>query len=399
MGANCLASTTIGVFFCFKGCSAEKIRNAFTFVPPQPSYSVQTDSDDDKDRGKLEYEIEGLRQSPLYRRAAESCEVHWVSTRRGTRIPLVWVNRTAKPHLVLLHCHGNATDIGMMMGMFHELSRVLGIEVVGVEYTGYGASTGKPSAGHTYADVEAAYDFVVSQGVAPDRIVAYGQSVGSGPVAWLASRRELGGIVLHSPLLSGIKVIDPVPSKCCRPSCVWCCFDFYPNDERVRSVRCPVLIMHGQQDEIIPFYHGYRLYRACPKASRWPAYFPERAGHNNLVETDSRMYFGELSAFLNSVCNQVEDIGMESPPLVRSRLGSAPPVLTNVAEVGSGASSVGPNPFAVEGNDDLLLGGIEASAGPADGLYEEARKGNVVLPGSVGRQHDSSDAILFQGSK
>jgi dienelactone hydrolase len=284
----------------------------------------------------------------------------------------------------------------MMMGMFHELSRVLGIEVVGVEYTGYGASAGKPSAGHTYADVEAAYDFILSQGVAPDRIVAYGQSVGSGPIAWLASQRELGGIVLHSPLLSGIKVIDPMPSRCCRPSCVWSCFDFFPNDERVRSVKCPVLIMHGQKDEIIPFYHGYRLHRACPKASRWPAYFPERAGHNNLVETDARMYFGELSAFLNSVCKQAEDLGVESPPTNRSDLAAeVAPLLANVAEVGSGTASVGPGTLAAEGESDLLLGSVEATVGPINGQYEEARKGNVVLPASMGRQHDSSDDTWF----
>lgn len=228
---------------------------------------------------------------------------------------------------------------------------------------------------------------------APDRIVAYGQSVGSGPVAWLASQRELGGVVFHSPLLSGIKVIDPSPTSCCKPSSVWCCFDFFPNDERVRALRCPVLIMHGQQDEIIPFYHGYRLYRACPKAARWPAYFPQRAGHNNLVETDARTYFGELSAFLNSVCKQAEDAGMASPD--RSNLADVAPLLTHVTEVGSRAAPVGLGPFAAEGNDDLLLGGVEASAGPTDGRYEGARKGNIVLPISVGRQQDSADDTFF----
>jgi len=389
-----VASAAIGVLFCFKGCSAEKIRNSFTFVPPPPSYSVETASDD-KDRGKIAYKIESLQHSPLYCRAAEICEVHWVATKRGSRIPVAWVGRTAKPHLVLLHCHGNAADIGMMMGMFHELSRILGIEVVGVEYTGYGASTGKPSAGHTYADVEAAYDFIVSQGVAPDRIVAYGQSVGSGPTAWLASQRELGGTILHSPLLSGIKVIDPMSEQCCRPSCIWCCFDFYPNNQRVRSVKCPVLIMHGKQDEIIPFYHGDRLHKACPKASRWPAYFPEHAGHNNLVEIDAKMYFGELSAFFNNVCKQAKDVGMESPPPNRSNLAEVVPLLTNLAEVGSGTASFGPGPLAAEGDVDLLLGGVEANAGPTNGMYEEARKGNVVLPVSVGKQHDSSDDVFF----
>merc|ERR1719150_1007673 len=86
MGANCVASTAIGVLFCFKGCSPEKIRNSFTFVPPRPTYSIETVSDEDKDKGKIAYKIEGLRQSPIYCRAAEICEVHWVATKRRSRI-------------------------------------------------------------------------------------------------------------------------------------------------------------------------------------------------------------------------------------------------------------------------------------------------------------------------
>jgi len=47
---------------------------------------------------------------------------------------------------------------------------------------------------------------------------------------------------------------------------------------RVRQLLCPLLVMHGQRDDIIPFYHGFRLHKQCPKQFRWPAYFPQRAG-------------------------------------------------------------------------------------------------------------------------
>ncbi|CAK0790782.1 unnamed protein product, partial [Prorocentrum cordatum] len=167
--------------------------------------------------------------------------------------------------LVLLHCHGNATDIGMMMGPYLEMSNQFGVEVVGVEYSGYGMSSGTPSTRKLHGDIEAAYNHVIASGVPPEDIVAYGQSVGSGPVLSLASKRKLGGVVLHSPMLSGIKVIDPDPDKCCcRPSCCYRCFDFFPNDERIRSIGCPAFVIHGQQDDIIPFYHGQRLAEATP---------------------------------------------------------------------------------------------------------------------------------------
>merc|ERR1712007_164612 len=130
---------------------------------------------------------------------------------------------------------------------YWELVKETGVDVVGVEYSGYGAAQGKPSASNTIADLEAAYDLVVSLGVSPARIVVYGQSVGSGPVSSLASKKKVGGVVLHSPLLSGIKVVDPAPEACCRPSCVYTCFDFYHNDRRVKTLLdCPVLVMHGQ---------------------------------------------------------------------------------------------------------------------------------------------------------
>ncbi|CAE8599716.1 unnamed protein product, partial [Polarella glacialis] len=70
--SNCVASTSIGCLFCCKGCNAEKVRNAFTFIPPQPSYRVDPDpNSEDKTKGRMQYLMEGLMGSQLYRQAAE----------------------------------------------------------------------------------------------------------------------------------------------------------------------------------------------------------------------------------------------------------------------------------------------------------------------------------------
>lgn len=381
MGANCVASTSIGCLFCIKGCSAEKVRNAFTFIPPIPSYAVQTD-DEDSSRGRMMYAMTELSVNQLYCSAKAASEIRFVTTSRGSRIPIVWLRAerdeasssvSSKPWpIVLLHCHGNATDIGMMMGPYFELSRVLGIEVVGVEYSGYGSSSGKPSASNTYADLEAAYDFLIKEGVPAKRIVAYGQSVGSGPASSLAARKPLGGVILHSPLLSGIKVVDPLPDRCCRPSCIWHCFDFFPNDVSVKHVTCPVFIMHGQRDDIIPFYHGYRLHKAIPPPLRWPPYFPAVAGHNDLMESDMRSYFGEISSFLHDVKKLGDGTAIPGPKATIE-------MSTYVFEGRKLKTEVDGHGPASDFNGQALLGSIpEPPAGPRDDRYELLRQGKAL---------------------
>mmetsp|Transcript_23457 Transcript_23457/g.54190 ORF Transcript_23457/g.54190 Transcript_23457/m.54190 type:complete len:430 (+) Transcript_23457:109-1398(+) len=413
MGNNCVTSASIGCLFCFKGCNANNLINLLTFIPPRPSYRVEQ-SDEDPERGKIVYQMQELKRSALYKQAAEASEVRWVKTRLGNEVPVVWVHNTppdserrrqdgssnnttaegkkrgvgvlkqeretgASAPIVLLHCHGNATDIGIMMGPYYELAMTLGIEVVGLEYSGYGISVGKPSTANTFADVEAAYELIVSSGISPSRVIAYGQSIGSGPVSSLAAKKPIGGAILHSPLLSGIKVIDPQPDRCCRPSTMYQCFDFYPNDRRLQCVTCPVFVIHGQSDEIIPFYHGFRLHEACPRPQRWPPYFPEQAGHNDVVESDTRAYFGEVSNFIHGVHRR--SLGLPAMPTTNS---NGKGVSLPAAAAQPNTSEAQPDSPKRSGSAELQVEGdkvsaadffAEPAAGPEDGRYELLRKG------------------------
>jgi len=388
MGNNCIASTSIGCLFCLKGCNAEKVRNAFTFVPPKPSYIIEADPEDEE-KYRMSYLLEALYESNLYRKAIENCEVRFVTTRKGNRIPLVWLRSekasTDRSPLVLLHCHGNATDIGFMMGPYYELAKHLDIEVVGVEYSGYGMASGKPSANNTQADLEAAYDLLFSLGVAPSRIVAYGQSVGSGPVTSLATKRKLAGIVLHSPLLSGIRIIDPEPARCCTPSCVWACFDFYPNHRMIRNVSCPVFIMHGQIDNVIPFYHGRWLHEACPPTSRYTPYFPPRASHNDLLETDKRTYYCKVAKFLGDVKCSLGCQDTTANVVMDELVSQGQPGVPRASHIeatilGDSSCTAGAGTFFKEVR--------EPAAGPEDGRYEQMRQGKVKLPRPEGGARD-----------
>lgn len=379
---NCLAAVGIGCICCCQfGCSVERTRAALSFLPPSPpSYRIEEDAEDST-KGKIVYTHKELGNSDIYRLAASASEVFWVSPRKDTRVPLVWVHQVpergngeagrGQGSLVLLHCHGNATDIGIMMAHYFELAHSLGIDVVGVEYTGYGAADGSLHTTNVRSDIEAAYDFVRSMGVPHQRIVAYGQSVGSAPTSHLAARRQLGGLVLHSPLASGLRVVDPRPDKCCRPSCVICCFDVFRNDKQMSAVQCPVFIMHGKCDDVVPFHNAQLLHGKLKESVRWPAYYVPRAGHNDLVQADVKTYFEKFASFLAHVRARA---GM---PAVEARAPKQ--VQMDHGAVKPGAATIG-NPSASR-DQAAPVQVAEPKAGPEDGLYERLRNGEGLSRG------------------
>jgi len=126
------------------------------------------------------------------------------------RVPFMRRDEKTK---TIIYSHGNATDIGAMFPIQVILAHSLNCNVVVYDYSGYGESGGVPEEPSTYRDIDAVYDYVVDEvanGVSRN-IVLYGQSVGSGPCCYLASRtdQQLGGMVLHSPFTSGMRVLTP----------------------------------------------------------------------------------------------------------------------------------------------------------------------------------------------
>ncbi|KAI4341363.1 hypothetical protein MLD38_026095 [Melastoma candidum] len=216
----------------------------FAFFPPSPpSYKLVTDPSTGL-----------LLMSPFPHR--ENVEILRLPTRKGTEIAAVYV-RYPMATTTLLYSHGNATDIGQMYELFTDLSIHLKVNLLGYDYSGYGQSTGKPSEHNTYADIEAAYMCLEETfGTKQEDIVLYGQSVGSGPTVDLAlGLPRLKGVVLHSPILSGLRVMYPVRRT------YW--FDIYKNIDKIPLVKCPVLVIHGTCDDVVDFSHGKQLWELC----------------------------------------------------------------------------------------------------------------------------------------
>ncbi|GAX81505.1 hypothetical protein CEUSTIGMA_g8933.t1 [Chlamydomonas eustigma] len=192
-------------------------------------------------------------------------------------VPYRWKSNHSSAKMTILYSHGNAVDLGQMLPVYREISKLLKVNVMGYDYSGYGCSSGDmPSVGHTLADISAVYQYMVQEmKLPPKSIILYGQSVGSGPTAFLgAQESEVAGVVLHSPLLSGIRVLSPGLKW-------WPAFaDVYPNHLLVPKINAPTLVMHGTEDEVIHFSCGVKLHELCK--NKVEPLWAEGFNHQNL---------------------------------------------------------------------------------------------------------------------
>jgi fermentation-respiration switch protein FrsA (DUF1100 family) len=225
-----------------------------------------------------------LPPSPSY--SSSSLPIILVPGDDGASIATLYLpNPTAQ--LTLLYSHGNAEDLGQVAPVL-EAYRRAGFAVLGFDYRGYGASTGgAATANGATRDMETVYRHAVSTlGIPPSRIVLFGRSVGSGPATELAARLPVAGLVIESGFVSAFRVMTHVPLL---P------FDRFHNLRHIRSVRCPVLVVHGRDDETIPFSHGRRLFEAAagPKTALWV----DGAHHNDLLLVAGPRYWSALQEF------------------------------------------------------------------------------------------------------
>ena len=203
----------------------------------------------------------------------------------GVEISAVYLESPGS-EFTFLYSHGNGEDLGDMLPFLAEYPKN-GYSVLAYDYRGYGTSEGRPSEKGAYLDVDAAYDYLVNEaGVLPESIIVLGRSVGSGPSTYIASKRDSAGLVLISPFISAFRVMTVVPLF---P------FDKFNNIRRIGNVKVPLLVVHGTEDPVVPFWHGRKLYEKAnePKYSRWI----EAAGHNEYVMLGGEEYWEIINEF------------------------------------------------------------------------------------------------------
>lgn len=240
-------------------------------------------------------------------------DVHFVTLGDKTTRIAVWMatpphgtdtlsNYASKTPL-LIYSHGNAEDIGCVSQYCTLLAEDLGINVLTYDYINYGQSSpGVTNETNLRWAADAVYDFAFDK-LRASHVTLMGRSIGSAPAVYLASTRDKhSSLVLISPLASGartLRVSGMIPAR------MLVALDdvFCPSVESISRVQCPVLIIHGNQDSVVPVQNAYDLYNATPSRFRRSPLFLGTAatpvGHNDLEEKHSHRIITAIHSFID----------------------------------------------------------------------------------------------------
>lgn len=222
--------------------------------------------------------------------------IFWLDTKTQKKIPALFIdNKNCKSGFVILYSHGNSTDLGRMFRPLQELSLALNINVLAYEYNGYGPTKGGTGEFEVIFGICAAYEFLTQQlEYKWNNIVLYGRSIGSGPSIYLASHPNypVAGVILHSPIASGLRVFKFDVGKTDTR-------DLFPNCDYIEHVKAHVFIIHGNADREVSVEHGKLLASRCKNLFS-PWWVPDGT-HNDIDYTNKKAYFIRISKFLKYV--------------------------------------------------------------------------------------------------
>ncbi len=193
--------------------------------------------------------------------------------------------------------HGNGGNLGTRVGQLERAHHLLGVHQFIFDYRGYGNSEGRPTERGTYLDARAALAYVKSRPeIDPERIVYFGHSLGAAIAIELAAEHPPAGMALISPFSSirdMAKLVLPLPLV------GWLVRGHYNSLNRIGRVHTPLLILHGELDEIVPHSQGLKLYLAANRPKRFVTL--HGASHNNGQHVAGIAIAEALVQFLNGV--------------------------------------------------------------------------------------------------
>jgi len=206
---------------------------------------------------------------------------------------------------VLLFFHGNAGNISHRRDSI-EIFHRLGLNVFIIDYRGYGKSKGTPGERGLYEDASTAWRYLTDEkGFANNQILIFGRSLGGAVAASLASGVEARGLILESTFSSAqdfARAVFPVLSRL-----VLTRYDFN-TAENIQRVNYPVLVLHGPNDEIMPFHLGEKVFQSARKPKR---FVRMQGDHNTGFLQSQPDYEQELNSWLKAI-NQKGQIPLKS---------------------------------------------------------------------------------------
>ncbi|HJN61504.1 MAG TPA: alpha/beta hydrolase [Alphaproteobacteria bacterium] len=226
---------------------------------------------------RLLYFPSSERPSPALSGVPEMAEVS-LATEDGLAL-LAWHRAPARAALpTLVYFHGNAGHIGMRADKVRPYLDA-GFGVLLTTWRGYSGNPGKPDEAGLYRDGAAALAYLQETGTAPESILLYGESLGTGIAVHLAAERAPAAVVLEAPFTS---IADVAQARFPILPVKHLILDRFDSKSKIAQVAAPLLIVHGGRDGTIPLRFGKRLFAAAGEPKKLKIY-PE-AGHNDLYE-------------------------------------------------------------------------------------------------------------------
>ena len=223
-----------------------------------------------------------------------SVDIKKVKILTSDKIELIgWYHeKNIKNLKTLLFFHGNA---GSLENRIHKINhfKEMDINFLIIAWRGFSGNKGKPSEKGLYDDGQSAINWLKNNGLDEKNLILYGESLGTGVATHLAQNKNFAGIILETPFTSMIdaaKTFYPyIPVKLLLK-------DKFENQKKIKNINLPILIMHGEVDQIVPFSMGKKIYEIAnePKYSHFTKY------DNHMMEYDEKLILA-LKSFLKSL--------------------------------------------------------------------------------------------------
>ena len=193
----------------------------------------------------------------------------------------------------ILYFHGNA---GTLENRIHKINHFEDMEInfLLISWRGFNGNDGKPTEQGLYLDAKSAIKWLSNKGIGEEKIIIYGESLGSGVATEISQNKNFAGVILESPFTS---MIDAGKSRYPIFPISLLLKDRYESDKKIKNIKSPVLIMHGEQDNIVPFWMGEKMFELAnePKYSYFSNYDDHMMDFNNELINSIKLFIRSLN--------------------------------------------------------------------------------------------------------
>ena len=205
---------------------------------------------------------------------------------------IAWHHKKKGNYKTILFLHGNA---GSLENRIHKINHFnyMDVNFLIVAWRGFSGNKGKPTENGLYIDAKSAVKWLKNKGVNEEDIIIYGESLGTGVGTEIAQNKNFAGIILESPFTSMVDAgADKYPIFPIR----FLLKDKYESDKKIKNIKSPILIMHGEVDKIVPFWMGKKMYDLAEE----PKYYYFSKYDDHMMEYNDEL-LSALKKFINSL--------------------------------------------------------------------------------------------------